>query len=471
MKVTLVSIKPTKAADDAGRPALTPELLAATGARYSRSNEGLETILSKIDQSNPDKSVDSIFRMVDYGHQSIADMAQVSIFIDNISIWLAYYLWTLSPTAGGQESSTRYIELTKEAITPATELGIPTELHTEWQKHNLELFKAYDRALALWQDLAAREPALAKIPRDLLNDSDERSKKTVARMLRNYAFDRARYFLPVGCRTNVMLVTAARNWTSLIQHLSSHPLLEANTLGSLLANELSLSAPRMLKHATPIQSIQNGIRDEFNELQQTALQNPSRHLDPIGLCYEHPVNPYLDVMPPPGIDPCSFAKDLQHHDNRYAWIGPQLKRIAVRFGWEAVTIAEVRDLNRHRTGNKYCPLLPVGFYAAKDQIPDRFGSARRELQNIASTGHRASVRALNKLHSGDPTYIYYMALGTQVPYEQLTTANHYAYTAELRTGLGSHYRYAQHMKDSLALWYQKFPCTKGLILEGTAEPE
>jgi len=65
MKVTQVAICPSAASKMAGRPALTPELLAASGARYSRNNEGLDSILSKIDQNNLEKSVDSIFRMVD----------------------------------------------------------------------------------------------------------------------------------------------------------------------------------------------------------------------------------------------------------------------------------------------------------------------------------------------------------------------------------------------------------------------
>lgn len=74
MKVTQVAICPSEASRKAGRPALAPELLAASGARYSRNNEGLASILAKIDPGNPDRSIDSIFRMVDYGHQSIADM-------------------------------------------------------------------------------------------------------------------------------------------------------------------------------------------------------------------------------------------------------------------------------------------------------------------------------------------------------------------------------------------------------------
>jgi hypothetical protein len=99
MKVTHVSLRPTDAANAAGRPALTPELLAATGARYSRSDDGLEAILAKIDPENPDKSVDSIFKMVDYGHQSIADMAPVALFMDGVSVFLAYLVWSLCPVA------------------------------------------------------------------------------------------------------------------------------------------------------------------------------------------------------------------------------------------------------------------------------------------------------------------------------------------------------------------------------------
>jgi hypothetical protein len=47
MKVTGVSIVATTAATNAHRPALTPELLAAVGAKYSRSNDGLESILAR----------------------------------------------------------------------------------------------------------------------------------------------------------------------------------------------------------------------------------------------------------------------------------------------------------------------------------------------------------------------------------------------------------------------------------------
>jgi hypothetical protein len=42
---------------------------------------------------------------------------------------------------------------------------------------------------------------------------------------------------------------------------------------------------------------------------------------------------------------------------------------------------------------------------------------------------------------------------------------------ELRTGVGSHYKYAEHCREMLKLWYNKYPNTKGILFEGTAEPE
>src|SRR5512140_1133924 len=133
MKVTQVAICPSEASKKAGRPALTPELLAASGARYSRNNEGLESILSKIDPENLEKSVDAIFRMVDYGHQSIADMVPVAMFMDGISSWLAYYLWSLCPTAGGQESSTRYLKISVKNLIAPEALGLPQEQIPAWR--------------------------------------------------------------------------------------------------------------------------------------------------------------------------------------------------------------------------------------------------------------------------------------------------------------------------------------------------
>jgi len=180
------------------------------------------------------------------------------------------------------------------------------------------------------------------------------------------------------------------------------------------------------------------------------------------------------VMPPQGVSPEDFARDLACHADRYAPIGSGLQRMSVRFGWSAIGFAEIRDLNRHRTGTKYCPLGPRGFYFALDQLPasaDVSGHRRALLLQQAETGREASARADALLREAEPACIYWSLLGTEYSFEHTTTADKFIYEAELRTGLGAHFRYARHLRDVLALWYEKFPATKGLILEGSAEPE
>ena len=463
MKVTQVSLLPTAAARAAGRPALTPELLAATGARYSRSNDGLAAILAKIDPADPDRAVDSIFRMVDYGHQSIADMVPVALFMDGISLWLAYHVWSLCPTAGGQESSTRYLSLDASGLVPAEQLGITGEMSATWREGMTCAFDAYRASLEFWETVGARRPELTRIPRALREDPSDRARRQVARMERNYAFDRARYFLPVAASTNAMFLMSARGWVGLCQHLLSHPLPEPRQLGERIVEELQLCAPRLIRHAARQPSTETGIREEFRRLSESAARGPA----PNG---EHPACPSLACALPDGAHGADLAADLAHHPNRYAWVGEELRRVGVRFGWGAMAFAEIRDLNRHRTGNKHCPLRPKGFYAANDQLPAGEGAATA-FGDLAAVGRAATAEAHRLLAAGDPAYVYRTLLGTQFPFEHLTTADKFIYEAELRTGAGAHYRYAEHLRETLALWYERFPTTRGLVLEGSAEPE
>ena len=268
--------------------------MAASGARYSRNNEGLQSILSKIDPQNLEKSVDGIFRMVDYGHQSIADMVPVAMFIDGISMWLAYYIWTLCPTAGGQESSTRYIKISREGLIAPETLGIGEV--SEWRDLMEQCFRAYYASVAIWEEMAGANPALMGIPASLLADTSDASRKKVARMRRNYAFDRARYFLPVGVATNVMLIMSARGWVNLCQFLLSQKLPEAQRLGELIRAELEIPAPRMLKHARRMEPVQQAIASEFERLV---------HLARTATVTTHGMSaiPSLSVMPPEGVSP------------------------------------------------------------------------------------------------------------------------------------------------------------------------
>ena len=513
MNATLVSLSPSPTAKAAGRPELTPELMAAVMARYSRNNEGLPSILSKI-SPDPVKAVDSVFRMVDYGHASIGDMCPVGIFLDDVSIWAAYLIWSLCPTRvdlpiapdgdlaedellGGQESSTRYIKLSADGLPSAADLGIQDE--AAWKAQTMALFEVYQKATEFWQAQAARDLSVLRIPSQLLNDSSEKAQKQVDRLRRNYAFDRARYFLPVAATTNMAMVMPARTWAALCQYLLSSNLTELCRLGAMIQRELELGSPNLVRHAIAKDYTRDFINQEFADLverfarrrlvgffenlsdwavravdlsgetnedlscSKEAKCHPSLFIDFPGFFPNSCTNDYADAQ---------FAAALKYHTNRYAPFGRALRMTAVRFGWSAVSLAEIRDLNRHRTGQKDVCHIPVGFYCAKDQIvwykpPTGIGWD----SSWADTGGAAVVNARKLLKEGNPGYVYWLPLGVQFSFEHVTTADKYIYEAELRTGTGAHYRYASHLRDSLERWYQRFPTTRGLIKEGTAEPE
>jgi thymidylate synthase ThyX len=361
-------------------------------------------------------------------------MAPVALFIDGVSLWLAYYLWTLCPTAGGQESSTRYIKLSDEVLVSADALGIPEPERTDWHAQMAAAFEAYQQAVAFWEATAARDPDVARVPRALQNDPSEKAKRQIARMRRNYAFDRARYLLPTAAATNVMLLQSARAWTGMCQHLLSHALPEAQVLGAAVRDELGLAAPRMLKHAERKESLIAGLAREFEAVRRLAETLSARDQAP----FDAPPTPYLDMLPPSGsVTGADFARDLELHDNRYAYVGETLRRTSVRFGWQAVAFAEIRDLNRHRTGTKYCPLVPQGFYHAADQVPENAPAG--DYAALGMVGRDASTNARQHLLAGEPTYVYWTLLGTQFPFEHTTTADKFLYEAELRTGTGAHF--------------------------------
>jgi hypothetical protein len=133
----------------------------------------------------------------------------------------------------------------------------------------------------------------------------------------------------------------------------------------------------------------------------------------------------------------------------------------VGFAWNNMAIAELRDLNRHRTGHRYTPLIQAGFYlpteithAAHQALLDEQAALTREL-----------------MERGSAAYVYTLLLGAQTPFEHSTHGDKFIYEAELRTGMGAHYRYAEHLSAALREFFNQVPEARQWVVEGTAEPE
>ena len=448
MKVTGLALVPPPTAADL--PKVTPELLASVLARYSRSNEGLGAILAKVDIQNPEASIDRILKFVDYGHASIGGLTGgLAIALDGISMWLAYKIFEIAQMADGQESSTRYITMNAANVPGAAELGVPADLAPRWEAMLARAFAGYDREYVRLDALAAAEPRRVRYPTD-------GKPAVLARLRKNYALDRARYLIPFATRTNLGLVQSSRMWAQTVKHLASLPHPEAQAAAVLIRDELLRQSPRLMRHSFAEKSYAEQARQEL----ATSLTLGRERLSAAPLADQ--VWVHVDATTPPWLpEPQTMADSLGHRPNRYALHGTATRRQRVVFAWNNLALAELRDLNRHRTGHRYTPLIQAGFYLP----PEVEAAAHAELLR----DQLALTREL--LERGSPAYVYSLLLGAQTPFEHSTHADKFIYEAELRTGMGAHFRYAEHLSAALAAYCAKVPEAKQWIVEGTAEPE
>ncbi|MDP7197327.1 MAG: hypothetical protein QF864_14205, partial [SAR202 cluster bacterium] len=75
-----------------------PEMVAAIFARYSRQGEGLNAILTQLENTPKDKFEESVWKFLDYGHASIGGLTgSIPTGIDNVSMLSPYLAFFLQP--------------------------------------------------------------------------------------------------------------------------------------------------------------------------------------------------------------------------------------------------------------------------------------------------------------------------------------------------------------------------------------
>lgn len=448
MKVTGLALVPPPSAADL--PRVTPELLASVLARYSRSNRGIAAILEKVDPANPDASIDRILNFVDYGHASIGGLTGgIALALDDISMWLAYKIFDISQMADGQESSTRYIAMEAANVPAAEELGVPADLAPRWRAMLERAFAAYHAEVGRLDALAAAEPERVRCPA-------EAKPAVAARLRKNYALDRARYLIPFATRTNLGLVQSSRMWAQTVKHLDSLPHPEARAAATLMRAELRKQSPRLMRHSEADPSYAEQARQELGTSLEMGreLLSVEQLSDEVWVRVDRAAPPWLTERQP-------VAEALRHRANRYGQQGTATRRMRVVFSWNNLALAELRDLNRHRTGHRHTPLVQAGFY-----LPP-------EIRRADHAGLLADQMGLTRelLRRGSPAYVYTLLLGAQTPYEHGTHADKFIYEAELRTGMGAHFRYAEHLSAALKAFFAEVPEAREWVVEGTAEPE
>jgi thymidylate synthase ThyX len=201
---------------------LRPEPGGYSIAKFSRSAKPYEEWASELTQAGAERFYEQFY--FQYGHASIADLAHLTMVIENVSIVAAIELLD-EPLVDAQESSTRYQDFTKRRYYTPPELR-GSGLETPYQETCGALFAAYQE---LHRALTVRflERYADQRPPEM-DDGEYR------RTLRARAFDVARYLLPTSTYTGLGYLLSARTLERQIVRLLSDPLAEVREIGSAL---------------------------------------------------------------------------------------------------------------------------------------------------------------------------------------------------------------------------------------------
>lgn len=180
--------------DAFGNP--TNEQWAVAAAMFSRSTDGIQEILNKITADKSSKFLDKFY--IGYGHGSVGDLVNVKLFIEKVPLYVACMLEHHSRFVG-QESSTRYLDFSKQRPAYDADLGL-------YKKQISTYLAAVDRVTNNIK--AAYDPA------DHWHMHDQ---AVVERAIKARAFDICRSLLPWGATTNVAWYGNIR---AITQHLA-----------------------------------------------------------------------------------------------------------------------------------------------------------------------------------------------------------------------------------------------------------
>jgi hypothetical protein len=457
MKVQAISLRPPKAAQAKNDPALTPELLAAVLAKLSRSNLDIATIISDI---NPEEeegtNVARIFKFVDYGHASIGGLTSgIPIVLQGISLWLAYKIFDYAQQCDGQENSTRYIVLSDEFLPDYEALGFTPEdskLLKDLQSEGLKIYEEEHKRL---DALAVTNPEIIKYPPNA-------NEKTKHRIRVNFGLDRARYFLPYSLKTTAAYIMTGRAWAEVGANLASCPQPEARLAAQKIREALEAYTPNLIRHLRPKPGAEADAREEL----ETATECTRLYLTEGEQAKRMAFSLYGFKPTRSQTDQILEAKAaLSPRENRYDRACRAARKLNVEGYWSHVPIAEARDLNRHRPGYRHHIQGHGGFYLPKE-IPL---APHKEFYEKFKTTLAAFLEKDYIQEKGLLPYL--LLLGSTSPYEINTRLDHFAYLAEIRTGPGAHFLYAELLREATLLLEATHPEITGAIKLGEAEPE
>lgn len=390
----------------------SPEDNAMMQALYSRSPQSVVEHAKKVRATGSGKFMERFY--VGYGHASIADCGSTTIFIENISILgdKAIQDW---PLYSGQETSTRYIDMSKQRLIDPLNTAVSKEILKKWMNFYV------DSQPLLENFLTARHPR---------RPSEE--ENVYRKAVKARAFDILRGFLPAGVATQLSWHTNLRQAWDKLCLMIHHPLPEARETAEKILAILRKKYAHSFSHRPA----------EEQEIYRRKIA--------ADYFYYRPPKPVVDFAFQTSILPAELGRYKNIIKKRPPKTGlPHfLAELGiVRFDF-ILDFGSFRDIQRHRNGACRMPLLTtkLGFNSwYLEQLPT-------ELRVKAERLIKEQKKAVAGLSAAPEIKQYYIAMGFKVACRFTAGLPGIVYLTELRSGQLVHptlRRIALKMRESL----------------------
>lgn len=322
-------------------------------ALHSRSVGGFKHHMDILHKKGSGNFISKFY--VGYGHKSIGDCGDTTIFVEGVSMLVAKAIQD-HPLYNGQEASTRYIDFSSQAFIDPTNS----------QKGNSVLESQRNFYLSL----------LGPLVTDLRNKhpiSGGEKQEVYEKAINARAFDVARGFLPAGASTNLAWHSNLRQISDKLLFLRHYPLEEVRGVANIIEEAVMEAHPNSFKNK----------RYPDTEAYQDII---AQHY------FFHDSNsPDLEI---------SSNVDLESLANFRSLIGErppktelpkflaQLGDLGAKF---KLDFGSFRDLQRHRSINQRMPLLTteIGFNQwYLDNLPEEQGERALEFLGSLENGLR-----------------------------------------------------------------------------------
>lgn len=394
-----------------------PEDTAMMQALYSRSPASVTEHVEQVRRTGSGKFMEKFY--VGYGHASIADCGSTTIFIEGVSMLVAKAVqdW---PLYSGQETSSRYIDMSRQAIIDPVDTLLSRTVLDSWMKFYTN------------SQTAVADHLREKYPR-----RPDEDKAVYERAIKARSFDILRGFLPAGVTTQLSWHTNLRQAWDRLALLRYWPLPEVREAARAIHDRLRAKYPSSFNHQLYDQQEQYwkflGCKHTFY-LEKKYLGD----FHAVTNIKRPPLLRYKDILAkrPPKTNLPHFLSQL----------GNCTFDFLLDFG-------SFRDIHRHRNGVCRMPLLTTRFGFNDwylDQLPITLAREARALI-------REQKLAIAKFKTTPELAQYYIAMGFNVSCRVSYGLPATVYVVELRSGKMVHptLRRVAHRMDRFLR--RKFP--------------